>query len=220
MHLSWRLVVRVLLTLIVLTLAWHWIGSRWNARSSANKPVADLAATMPMNQAGGGVAPMDAYEVYNALYQAPMDEPLVFAESSGVDIPQVDGSCLKPTTTDEREMADAFTASNQLSHQWEQRFSIPQGYKLLPHGELVQVQSCLAAHGRDAAQCGKYKQIKYVRYLGVPGYDGAHRRALVSVIKSCGGLCGSGGIFAVEKSGGNWKRSATTDFTRDCSWAY
>ncbi len=220
MRLSWRLVLRVLLTLVVLALAWRWIGSRWNAGSSANKPVGDLGATSPMNQAGGGVAPADAYEVYSALYQAPMEEPLVFAEGSGTDIPQVDGSCLKPTTADEREMADAFTAANRLSHQWEQKFSIPQGYKLLSHGELVQVQSCLATHGRDAAQCDKYKQIKYVRYLGVPGYDQSHKHALVSVIKSCGGLCGSGGIFAVEKIGGGWKRSATTDFTRDCSWAY
>ena len=118
-------------SLVVLALAWRWIGSRWNARSSATKPVTDLAATMPMNQAGGGVAPADAYEVYSGLYQTPMDEPLAFAESSVTDIPQVDGSCLKPTTADEREMADAFAAANRQSHQWEQKFSIPQGYKLL-----------------------------------------------------------------------------------------
>ena len=175
---------------------------------------------MPMNQAGGGVAPADAYEVYSGLYQAPMDEPLAFAENSVTDIPQVDGSCLKPTTADEREMTDAFVAANRQSHRWEQKFSIAQGYKLLPHSELMQVQSCLATHGRDGAQCAAYQQIKHVRYLGVPGFDQAHAHALVSVIKSCGGLCGTGGIFAVEKTGGVWKRSATTDFTRDCSWAY
>ncbi len=220
MRLSWRLGLRLLLVLVALTLAWRWIGSRWNAPSSSTKPVADLAATMPMNQAGGGVAPADAYEVYSGLYQTPMDEPLAFAENSVTDIPQVDGSCLKPTTADERAMTDAFVAANRQSHRWEQKFSIPQGYKLLPHGELVQVQNCLATHGRDAAQCAAYKQIKYVRYLGVPGFDQAHTHALVSVIKSCGGLCGSGGIFAVEKAGGAWKRSTTTDFTRDCSWAY
>jgi hypothetical protein len=220
MRLTWRLVLRVLLTLVVLALAWRWIGLRRNAKRSAEKPVADLASSMPMNQAGGGVAPADAYEVYSALYQAPMDEPLAFAENSVTDIPQVDGSCLKPTTADEREMTDAFVAANRQSHRWEQKFSIPQGYKLLPHGELVQVQSCLATHGRDAAQCAAYLQIRYVRYLGVPGFDQAHGRALVSVIKSCGGLCGTGGIFAVDKTGGAWKRSATTDFNRDCSWAY
>jgi hypothetical protein len=220
MRLTWRLGLRVVLTLVVLVLAWRWIGSRWNARSSATKPVADLAATMPMNQAGGGVAPEDAYEVYSALYQAPMDEPLAFAENSVTDIPQVDGSCLRPTTADEREMAEAFTEANRLTHQWEEKFSIPQGYKLLAPAELKQAQSCLATHGRDAAQCAANLKIKYVRYLGVPGYDQAHKRALVSVIKSCGGLCGTGGIFAVEKTRGEWKRSVTTDFTRDCSWAY
>jgi hypothetical protein len=220
MRLSWRLGLRLLLVLVALTLAWRWIGMRWNARSSATKTVGDLAASMPMNQAGGGVAPADAYEVYSALYQAAMGEPLVFAANSVTDIPQVDGSCLKPTTPDEQGMADAFVAANRQSHEWEQKFSIPQGYKLLPHGELMLVQSCLATHGRDAAQCEKYKQIKYVRYLGVPGFDQGHNRALVSVIKSCGGLCGTGGIFAVEKTGDSWKRSVTTDFTRDCSWAY
>jgi hypothetical protein len=220
MRLSWRLILRVCLTFVVLALAWRWIGSRRNAKSAANKSVIDLSATMPMNQAGGGVVPADAYEVYDALYRAPMDEPLAFAGNSQTDIPQVDGSCLKPTTADEREMADAFTAANRLSHHWEEKFSIPQGYKLLAGADLKQVLSCLATHGRDAGQCDKYKQIKYVRYLGVPGFDQAHDRALVSVIKSCGGLCGTGGIFAVEKTDGDWRRSATSDFTRNCSWAY
>ncbi len=219
MRLSWRLGLRVLLTMVVLALAWRWMGLRRDARSSATKPVGDLAATMPMNQAGGGVAPAGAYEVYSALYQAPMDEPLAFSKNSITDIPQVDGSCLKPSTPEEQEMADAFVAANRQSHRWEQKFSIAQGYQLLPPRELAQARSCLATHGRDG-QCAAYQQIKYVRLLGVPGFDQAHNRALVSVIKSCGGLCGSGGIFAVEKTSGGWKRSATTDFVRDCSWVY
>ena len=98
-------------------------------------------------------------------------------------------------------MNDAFVASNQQTHRWEQKFSIPQSYRLLPASE-------------------SYKQLRYVRLLGVPGFDHAHDRALVSVIKSCGHLCGSGGIFAVEKTGGTWQRSVTTGFTRDCSWMY
>jgi len=160
---------------------------------------------MPLNQPGGGVVPGEAYAVYSALYQAQMQEPLVFSEDSLTDIPQVNGSCLRPTAAQEQEMTDAFVAANQQSHRWEQKFSIPQGYQLLPHSELTQES---------------YKQLRYVRLLGVPGFDHAHTRALVSVIKSCGHLCGSGGIFAVEKIGGTWQRSATTDFTRDCSWMY
>src|SRR5271163_3157448 len=160
MRLSWRLGLRVLLALVALSLTWHWVASRWQTKTSATRPQADLGMTMPMNQAGGGLAPADAYEVYSALYEAPMDEPLVFAANSVTDIPQVDGSCLKPTTADEREMTDAFVAANRQSHRWEEKFSIPQGYKLLPRGELAQVQSCVATHGRDAAQCENYKQIK------------------------------------------------------------
>ncbi len=175
---------------------------------------------MPLNQPGGGVAPMDAYAVYSALYQAPMQEPLVFSEDSAIDIPQVNGSCLRPAATQEREMADAFVAANQQVHRWEQKFSIPQGYRLLPQSELARAQACAATHGRDVASCENYKQLRYVRLLGVPGFNHAHTRALVSVIKSCGYFCGSGGIFAVEKMGGIWRRSVTTDFTRDCSWIY
>jgi len=160
---------------------------------------------MPLNQPGGGVVPTEAYAVYSALYQAPMQEPLVFSEDSLTDIPQVNGSCLRPTTAQEHEMTDAFVAANQQTHRWEQKFSISQGYRLLPHRELNQEN---------------YKQVRYVRLLGVPGFDHAHTRALVSIIKSCGHLCGSGGIFAVERMGGTWRRSATTDFTRDCSWMY
>jgi hypothetical protein len=182
-----------------------WIGIHSRRRPNTPTPITDLGATTPLNQPGGGVVPTEAYAVYSALYQAPMQEPLVFSEDSLTDIPQVNGSCLRPSVPQEQEMTDAFVAANQQTHRWEQKFSIPQGYRLLGHSELAQEN---------------YKQLRYVRLLGVPGFDHAHTRALVSVIKSCGHLCGSGGIFAVEKIGGTWQRSATTDFTRDCSWMY
>ncbi len=217
---KWRLGLLVLLVLIALALVWTRIASPPHARKPASKPFTDLGVTMPLNQPGGGVAPAEAYEVYSALYQAPMHEPLAFAEESDTDIPQVNGSCLRPATPQEHEMADAFAAANQQSHRWEQKFSIAQGYRLLPHAALVQAQTCLATHQRDAVQCADYKQLRYVRLLGVPGFDHAHTRALVSVIKSCGHLCGSGGIFAVEKTAGAWQRSPASDFTRDCSWMY
>ena len=43
---------------------------------------------MPMNAPGGGPAPEEAYEIYSALYQAPMPEALAFAENSVTDIPR------------------------------------------------------------------------------------------------------------------------------------
>jgi hypothetical protein len=175
---------------------------------------------MPLNQPGGGPAPPEAYQVYSALYQAKMAEPLAFAADSITDIPQVNGSCLRPTTPQERELADAFVAGNRQSHRWEEKFVIPQGYRLLSPDELGQVQTCLATHQRGGAECDKYSQYRYVRLLAVPGFNGARNRALVSVIKSCGQFCGSGGIFPMEKTGDTWRRSATTDFTRDCSWMY
>jgi hypothetical protein len=220
MHTSWRLSLWVSLVVVATVLIWIRIASQHHAKPSTPKLITDLAATSPLNQPGGGVAPAEAYEIYSALYSTPMQEPLAFAENSVIDIPQVDGSCLQPSTQEEHEMTDAFVAANRQSHRWEQKFSIAQGYRLLQGRELTQAHACLATQGRDVAACASNKQLKHVRYLGVPGFDHTRTHALVSVIKSCGGLCGSGGVFAVEKIHGRWQRSAPTDFTRNCSWMY
>jgi hypothetical protein len=220
MRLSPRLGVRLILVAVAVAIIGLRLIPRQLPRTPARPSIPDLSATNPLNQPGGGSAPADAYEVYSALYQAPSDEPLVFSEKSVTDIPQVGGSCLKPSTPQEREMADAFVAANAQSHRWEPRFAIPQGYRLLTPADAAQAQSCLQTRGADAATCGSYKAVRHVRFLGVPGFDRAHTHALVSVIKMCGKFCGSGGIFAVEKTGASWQRAGAADFTRDCSWAY
>jgi hypothetical protein len=218
---KWRVALLVVLVLIAVALVWTRIASPHPAPKPPSKPFTDLGATMPLNQPGGGVAPPEAYEVYSALYQAPMHELLVFAEDSQTDIPQVNGSCLQPVSSQEKEMTDAFVAVNQQSHRWEQKFSMAQGYRLLPRSEITQAQTCLLHRQGGGAQCADYQQVRYVRFLGVPGFNHAHTRALVSVIKSCAPAnCGSGGIFAVEKTQGKWQRSPATDFAGGCSWMY
>jgi len=186
--------------------------------------IPDLAVTSPLNQPGGAPPPNEAYEVYSALYQSPAQpptgEPLAFAQNSVTDIPQVGSSCLKPQTPAEHEMAEAFVVANRQSHRWEPKFTIPQGFRLLDPSEVAQAQNCIAAHGHDKAKCAGFEQVRHIRFLGVPGFDRGHTHALVSVIKNCGADCGSGGIFEVEKAGGGWQRSASTDFTGDCSWIY
>jgi hypothetical protein len=117
-------------------------------------------------------------------------------------------------------MTDALVVANRQSHRWERKFSIPAGYLLLSGSETAEVQDCIASSGKSHAECEAYRQLKHVRYLGVPGFDHTHTRALVSVIKVCGNQCGSGGIFEVEKTDNIWKRSETTDFFSDCSWMY
>jgi len=220
MHISWRLSLWVSLVVVATVLIWIRIASQRHAKPSTTKLITDLAATSPLNQPGGGVAPAEAYEIYSALYGTPMHEPLAFAENSVTDIPQVGGSCLQPSTQEEHEMTDTFVAANRQSHRWEQKFSIAQGYRLLQGRGLTQAHACLATQVSDVAACAGYNQLKHVRYLGVPGFDHTRTHALVSVIKSCGGLCGSGGIFVVDKIHGRWQRSAPTDFTRNCSWMY
>ena len=208
------------LALFAVAVALIVMRSGWLRHGPAGTPIPDRALTSPLNQPGGSAAPADAYEIYSALYQAPMDEPLVFSNDSVTDIPQVNGSCLKPSTALEHELTDAFEAANRQSHHWEQKFTIPQGYQLMSRGQASEVQTCLETHGQDAARCEAYKQVRHVRFLGVPGFDRSHTRALVSVVKMCGRYCGSGGIFEVEKTGGTWRRSEPSDFTRNCSWMY
>ena len=217
---SWRLGLRIVLVIVAAVVLWWRLVPRQVSRRHGSGVIADLSVSNPLNQSGGGAAPADAYPVYSALYQEPQQEPLVFAADSVTDIPQVGGSCLKPSTTDEREMNDAFVAANRLSRRWEPKFTIPAGYRLLTRTEAAQVQSCLDTHGQDAAKCAEWRDIRLIRFLGVPGFDHDHSHALVSVIKMCGSFCGSGGIFEVERDGSAWKRAPSTDFTSDCSWMY
>jgi hypothetical protein len=206
----------------VALLVWVRVGFRhtMKAPSPVAKVIPDRSVTSPLNQPGGGAAPPEAYEVYSALYHGENDEPLVFSEDSVTDIPQVNGSCLQPSTPEERELTDAFVAANQHTHRWEKKFVIPAGYQLIPRSEASLAQTCLETHNQDATRCAPWKAIRHVRFLGVPGFDRTRTRALVSIVKMCGSFCGSGGIFEVERSGATWKRSQPSEFTRECSWMY
>ena len=190
-----------------------------HTKPNAGTAIHDMSITSPLNQPGGGEVSADAYEVYSALYEQPQQESLAFVEDSKTDIPQVNGSCLKPRIPQEQEMTDAFLVANRQSHRWERKFTITAGYLLLPGSETAKVQDCIASSGKSA-ECEAYRPLRHLRYLGVPGFDHSHTRALVSVIKLCGNQCGSGGIFEVAKTGNIWKRSETTDFFSDCSWMY
>lgn len=218
MRQSPRVWLRIVLFFVLVALLWYRFMPH---RARPHRiPQKDLSVTSPLNQPGGGPAPVGAYAIYSALYQQPTNEPLVFGENSQTEIPQVGSSCLKPSTADEHELSDAFNAANAQSHGWEPKFTIPQGYRILPPMQTAQAMACIEAHGHGPASCSAYKGVLHVRFLGVPGADKSGTHALVSVIKSCGPDCGSGGIFEVEKNGDTWQRAPSTDFTRDCSWMY
>ena len=215
-------VVVVVIAFVVARLDWHRRPNPTHppVPDLSAKPVVDRSLTSPLNIPGGGAAPADAYEVYSGLYQDQLPEPLVFSDESVTDIPQVNGSCLQPSTPEEHAMTDAFVAANRQSHRWESKFAIPAGYRLISRDEAGAAQHCLETHFQDAARCENYKGVLHVRFLGVPGFDSAHTHALVSVMKMCGSFCGSGGIFEVEKASGGWRRSQPIAFTQECSWMY
>jgi len=221
MRASRQLAVAATAVVLIAGLVWVWVAERHTAHATRPSPaIPDRGVTSPLDLPGGGPVADDAYGVYSGLYQTPMDEPLAFAERSVADIPQVNGSCLQPSTPDERAMTDAFVAANGRSHPWQAKFAIAQGYLLLSQSETAEAQACLAAKDKSSARCASYQKIAHIRFLGVPGFNPAHTRALVSVIKMCGEDCGSGGIFVAEKSGETWRRADPTNFTRECSWMY
>src|SRR5579864_4208813 len=124
----WVRVTAIAAVLLLLLVRFAW---QCHTRMTSHPAIQDRSVTNPLNQPGGGAAPEEAYTIYSALYEAPAGEPLAFAENSVTDIPQVDGSCLKPSTPEEREMTAAFEGANRQSHRWERRFTIPAGYQLL-----------------------------------------------------------------------------------------
>jgi hypothetical protein len=224
MRLTPRLGIRLVLVIVALCLLWFRLVPRLMRRRHAHG-ADNVVLTTSLNQPSSEPAPAEAYAIYSALYQAPppgpANEPLVFAKESRTEIPQiVNGSCLRPSSKGERDLAAAFDAANAHSREWQEQFDIPAGYRLLSSGEVDRVFACFGRHDRTSAQCSAYAQVQHVRYLGVPGLDASGTHALVSVIKSCGAQCGGGGIFEVEKDGATWKRIQETDFTRDCSWVY
>lgn len=214
MRLSLRAWLRIVLLCVLVALLWY----RFMPRHPHLIPQKDLSVSSPLNRPTGGPAPPEAYPIYSALYQQPTSEPLAFGEDSKTNIPQVGSSCLKPSTPEEQELSNAFNAANAQSHAWEPKFTIPQGYRILSPMQAAEALACIHAHGHAPASCSAYKGLEHVRFLSVPGVDKAGTHALVSVIKSCGADCGTGGIFEVEKSGDTWKRSPAGNFTRDCSW--
>ncbi|HKD60330.1 MAG TPA: hypothetical protein VKB47_07700 [Terracidiphilus sp.] len=213
---------RVLIALVAVAAGALAFGFTWVALRHRHPggEIGDLSRTSPLNQPGGGDVPAEDYEPYSALYQQqPSDDPLVIGADSYTDIPQLNGSCLRPSSAAELQMAQSFEAANRQSHRWQRSFTITQPYQLLSRAEIAQVEHCLDIHGQEAG-CANFKSVRHVRLLGIPGFDPTRTRALVSIIKEFGSGRGSGGIFEVEKSGGTWRRAKSSDFASNCSWMY
>ena len=216
----------VLLLAAAGVIAWMRFGGHAKNAGAHGPGIPDLSTSSPLNVPGGAPEPDDAYAIYSALYQEKANEPLAFASYTSTDIPQLDGSCLKPQTPEEQALADAFEAANKQSHPWLQKFAIAQGYRLLTAREVNEAMECLEANSAAASnaaappECAPFKDLRHVRFLGAPGFNAGHTRALVSIIRKCGRYCGSGGIFAVEKTNGTWKRAEAGAFTDECSWMF
>ena len=86
--------------------------------------------------------------------------------------------------------------------------------------ECMEAQSAGGGTGAALPECAAYKGLRHVRFLGAPGFNADHSRALVSILRKCGKYCGAGGIFEMEKTAGGWKRSEPAAFVEECSWMF
>src|SRR6516164_743825 len=110
------LVALVAVAVGALVFEFTWVTFRHGHRQPGGE-IGDLSRTSPLNQPGGGDVPAEDYEPYSALYQQqPSDDPLVIAADSYADIPQLNGSCLRPSSAAERQMAQSFEDANRQSH--------------------------------------------------------------------------------------------------------
>ncbi|HTX75818.1 MAG TPA: hypothetical protein VMD29_06395 [Terracidiphilus sp.] len=216
---KWRIALWIVLLVAAGVIGWKRFGHGHGA-GLPGTAVPDLSVSSPLNQPGGAPEPDEAYAIYSALYRDPANEPLALAGYTSTDIPQLDGSCLKPQNAEEQALTDAFVAANKQSHPWQQKFAIGQGYRLLNAREVNEALECLEAKAGALPECAAYKDLRHVRFLGAPGFNPDHSRALVSIIRKCGRYCGSGGVFEVEKTGGTWKRADVGAFTEQCSWMF
>jgi hypothetical protein len=213
MHKSRGTWVRVTAVIAVVLMLWVRFGWHRRHRPSPNA-IPDRSLTSPLNQPGGGSAPDEAYSIYSALYQEPTGEPLAFSQDSVTDILKLRRPPgLHP---EQRAMTDAFSVILRSSL-GEQVYDSPDTN--CSHGQSGN-PGVSGNHAPHPASCDRYAQIRHGRFLGIPGPNQTHTRALVSVVRMCGPYCGNGGIFEVEKTGATWRRADTTDFTRNCSWMY
>jgi hypothetical protein len=50
------------------------------------------------------------------------------------------------------------------------------------------------------------------------GFDASKTRAMVTLSRSCGSLCGSGSHFLLERVGGAWRSATVAGLRNNCTW--
>jgi hypothetical protein len=164
----------------------------------------------------------ESYELYSSIYKnspsLEADEIIgIAAEAVALHLNE---GCLKPGTEEERKMVEAARAAAADHAEWQQRFDLGHPYRLIPSAEKNRAIDCVQGytHGKPLPGCDAYLKMRYVRFFSVPIFNGDHTRALVSLSRVCGGLCGDGSLRVYRKIRGGWEQEPDT-FAK-CVWMY
>ena|SRR5581483_10732028 len=124
---------------------------------------------------------------------------------------------LRPSTPEEREMASAVRNQIVGPVQWKRQFEFGRAYVLIPPPEINKAIDCIQ-FSKDAhlAGCESCANLHYVRFLSIPIFNKDQTKALVSMTRSCGGLCGNGGVFVYHKTKDGWELEMNS--FAECHW--
>jgi hypothetical protein len=152
----------------------------------------------------------DAYELYSFILKS--------ANAIAIDVgAQTNRTCIQPRSQEARAMAAELDRLANQKYAWEARFKLGHEYQLLSGEEIKKAFSPCLTGPSDPVPCPESK-ITEVWHLSAPGFNPDHTRALVSVSRLCGGLCGEGSIRVYRKTVDGWKRE-DDDFAT-CVWIY
>jgi hypothetical protein len=157
----------------------------------------------------------ESYEFYSSIYK---NSPSLGADEMiaiGEEATAVSSNphCLKPVAQEERRMAGAFLAIGAQHVKWERRFSFGRAYLLIPPAETKKAIDCIQEYKLG---CEAYTKMRYVRFLSVPVFNRDHTRALLTISRACGGLCGNGSLQVYRKTSAGWEREP--DSFAQCIW--
>ncbi len=159
----------------------------------------------------------ESYALYSAIYRSSKglaSDEVIGIAAEPLSFPS-DLSRLKPSTAEERQMVEAASAVKPDLAEWKRRFDLGRAYILIPPAATDKAIDCIGESqtNHHVTGCEPYVKLRYVRFLSIPIFNKDHTRALVAIDRSCGGLCGNGGIYAYRRTNKGWELD-TTSFAR------
>ena len=165
----------------------------------------------------------DSYAFYSTIYRNRSDfaqGEVIAIASHPADFPPPPACAPKTRTSEDANMLENAKRQVPAGLLWQERFEFGRSYLLIPPSEVNEAIDCLVSRARGSAspKCVRYKDVQTVRFLSIPAFNLDHTRALVSISKVCGGLCGGGGTLVLALRDGRWVQEPNA-FAM-CTWVY